>query len=389
MARPRLRHSLVLAATITATRAQDAAAPAAKPGVADAILHADFAATEPETFGHVRFLACDALAGRSAGSVEGAIAAAYIAAELAKLGLQPAGTDGFEQPFERVAGMRARGEPKAGEKPEYEPITVTCRNVMAWLPGADPDRAQEFLLVGAHFDHLGRTGDSIYHGADDNASGVAGMLAVARGLVRGTIKPRRSVLFVAFDAEERGLAGSQLFARKPPRTLHDLVTMINLDMIGRARLLDRKEMALMKRMVGIPDAPAVGVLGTSQSPELAAVARAVFVADGLPLFAPEDFGMLASVIEKQAAGRSDHAPFEQRKIPFLFFSTSENDDYHQPTDTLDKVDPATLWRTARCVYRTVLAIDALDARPTFVSRAKEGDQAEEASEAGGGKRERR
>ena len=91
---------------------------------------------------------------------------------------------------------------------------------------------------------------------------------------------------------------------------------------------------------------------------------------------------LGPVIEKQAAGRSDHAPFERRKIPFLFFSTSEHDDYHQPTDTIATLDRQALWRTAACIYRTMLAIDARDERPTFVpkpkGKAKGGEQAAEA-----------
>ncbi|MEZ5963553.1 MAG: M20/M25/M40 family metallo-hydrolase [Planctomycetota bacterium] len=345
--------------------------------VAAAILEAAFAPTEAETYGHVRFLASAPLGGRSAGSPEGAVAAAYVSAEFAKLGLQPAGPDGtFEQPFERMTLVA-----KAGSDREYEKRKVTCRNLMAWLPGSETERTGEFILVGAHYDHMGRRGETIYFGADDNASGVAGMLSVARALVEGSIKPRRSVLFAAFDAEERGLVGSETMARKPPRTLHDLVAMINLDMIGRGRLLDRKEMALPKKLIGIPDGPAVGVLGTKQSPPLAAIARAVFAAADLPLYAPEDFGMLGSVIEKQAEGRSDHAPFERRKIPFLFFSTSEHDDYHQPTDTMDKVDPATLHRIAVCVYRTVLAIDALDERPVFVGPDAAGEPAVDGADA--------
>ena len=177
------------------------------------------------------------------------------------------------------------------------------------------------------------------------------------------------MLFAAFDGEEQALSGAETFARQPSRTLQQLVAMINLDMIGRGKLLDRKSMALGKRMVGVPNGPAVGVLGTSQSPVLAGLVRAVFTADALPLFAPEDFGVLGPVIEKQAAGRSDHAPFERRKIPFLFFSTSEHDDYHQPTDTIATLDRRALWRTAACIYRTMLAIDALDERPAFVAKA--------------------
>ena len=346
--------------------------------VAAAITGAEFVVGEAELFGHVQFLASPELAGRKSGSAEGAIAGAYIAAEFQKLGLLPAGVDGtFWQPFQRIEVLVREVDGKR----QVEQSTLTCRNVLAWLPGSDPARSDEYLLIAAHYDHLGRSGDTVYPGADDNASGVAGLLAIARALANGPNKPRRSVLFAAFDGEEQALSGAETFARQPSRTLQQLVAMINLDMIGRGKLLDRKSMALGKRMVGVPNGPAVGVLGTSQSPVLAGLVRAVFTADALPLFAPEDFGVLGPVIEKQAAGRSDHAPFERRKIPFLFFSTSEHDDYHQPTDTIATLDRRALWRTAACIYRTMLAIDALDERPAFVAKAA----AEKAADAPVGK----
>ena len=340
----------------------DATAP---PTVAAAIATAEFRVGEAELFGHVQFLASPELAGRKSGSPEGAITGSYIAAEFQKLGLQPAGSDGaFFQPFERIEAVLR----EVDGKQQIEQRTLACRNVLAWLPGSDPARADEYVVIAAHYDHLGRTGDVVFPGADDNASGVAGLLAIAKALANGPIQPRRSVLFAAFDAEEQGLVGAETFARKPSRTLQQAIAMINLDMIGRGKLLDRKSMALGKRLIGVPNGPAVGVLGTKQSPELASLVRAVFTAEQLPLYAPEDFGMLGPVIEKQAEGRSDHAPFERRKIPFLFFSTSEHDDYHQPTDTIATLDRKALWRTAACIYRTVLAIDARDERPTFVAK---------------------
>lgn len=354
---------------------------AAQATVAEAILQAKFTPTRDEVFGHVRFLAADELAGRKSGSPQGAIASVYVAAEFAKLGLEPAGDDkGFAQPFERMELVQKEA-PGADGRLAFEGQKRTCRNLLAWLPGSDPKLQAEYVLVGAHYDHLGRRGDDTFHGADDNASGIAGMLAVARALVQGEAKPRRSVLFAAFDAEEQGLIGSEYFARHPTRPLAQCVAMINLDMIGRPRLLDRKQLTMPKRLVGIPDAPAVGVLGTAQSPELDRLARAVFGAAKLPLFAPQDFGILAKVIEEQAAGRSDHAPFERRKIPFLHFSTSENDDYHQPTDTIDKVDPETVWRIAQCIYRLVLAVDALEGRPSF--QAGEGEAPKDGGKKGG------
>ncbi|MCB9887961.1 MAG: M20/M25/M40 family metallo-hydrolase [Planctomycetes bacterium] len=317
----------------------------------------------------VATLCADELRGRRAGSPGAKTVARWIAAEFEKLGLTPAGDAakeadkprGFEQCFRIMRAVAKPNEPNT-----FRVDRVEARNVLAWLPGAAGERQKEYVLVGAHFDHLGDRGGKIHPGADDNASGVAGLIAVARALTAHKPRLRRSVLFVAFGGEEEGLRGSNHFARKPPRSLQQLVAMINLDMIGRPRLLDQKGLSFAKRLVGIPDAPAVGVLGTDQSPELAALARSAFATEKLPLFAPENFGVLAGTIKKMSAGRSDHAPFEQRGIPFLFFSTSEHDDYHKPTDTIDKIDPETTRKIAAGVFRILVGLDAMDGRPRFV-----------------------
>jgi len=346
----------------------------AQEAIPKAILEASFAPSAEDIMEHVRTFAAASMRGRLSGSKEAARAAELIGQEFKRLGLKPAGDDGgFEQAFERATAVAIKSETAGGKTDGGKSFKIQkaqCRNVLAWFPGSDEKRKDEFLLVGAHFDHLGVRGDKVFYGADDNASGIAGMLAVARACVKGEKKLRRSVLFAAFGAEEQGLRGSQHFARHPPRSLQQLVAMINLDMIGRPRLLDKKQFGWAKKLVGIPDSRAVGVLGVEKSPELGHIARGIFAADKLPLFAPEDFGMLKPAIQKMAEGRSDHAPFEQRRIPFLFFSTSEHDDYHQPTDTVDKVDGETIHRIARCVYRTVLAIDARDERPRFVEPKK-------------------
>lgn len=391
---------LLSCATANAQAAPEAPSTARTPVetvVPERVLGAPFAPTTDEIMADVRHLASAEMAGRLSGSEPAKAAAKWIGDRFRRLGLEPAGDgDGFEQCFDRMTlvpvaapashgpepdpesesesesekpeGAKPEGPPAAEPSRKFEMRKLQCRNVLAWLPGTDEDLREEFVLIGAHFDHLGRRDGKTFHGADDNASGVAGMLAIARACAKGEIRPRRSILFVAFDAEEQALAGSRYFARHPPRSLQKLVAMINLDMIGRPRLLDKKQLSWPKRLVGIPDATAVGVLGTDSSPELAGIARAVCKAEKLPMFAPEDFGVLRDTIKKMADGRSDHAAFEQRRIPFLFFSTSENDDYHQPTDTVDKVDGESLRHIAGAVYRIVLAIDATDQRPTFVEK---------------------
>jgi len=333
--------------------------------VSSAVLSAAFAPKADEVFAHVEHLANADLRGRRAGSQEGAKAAKYIAGVFEDLGLEPAGDgDGFEQPFERMMALRTKPDPE-GEGESWTAAKVVYRNVLGWLPGSDPAVADEYVLIGAHFDHLGERDGEVHLGADDNASGTAAMLAIARACAEGSPRPRRSVLFAAFDGEERGLEGSRYFVRHSPRSLEKLVAMINLDMLGRGTFYDQKRMGPLKKAMRIPEGMAVGVLGTSYSPELAAIARAVCGADELPIVVPEDYPLLQRFIEKQSKGRSDHAPFEQLEIPYLFFSTGESDDYHRPTDTVDKVDAQALWRITRCVYRVVLAIAERDERPTF------------------------
>lgn len=317
-----------------------------------------------ELLGHVRFLAGERLRGRRAGTEHAAIAAAYVAAEMLGLGLRPAGDEGgYEQAFPSVvATKKADGS--------WKVTRTTQRNVLAWLPGADPS-TENYLLVGAHFDHLGVNAEGeVFAGADDNASGVAVLLGVARALARGPVRPRHAVLFVAFGAEEQGLRGSMHLVRHPPRSLRRLLAMINLDMVGRGRFLERERFALLKRAIKVEDRFGVGVFGGDSSPVLGRIARRALEESGLRPYEPRDFPLLAGIVRKMVQGRSDHAPFERLGIPFLFFSTGEHDDDHRPTDTIEKLDGEAMRRIARAVTRTVLAIDALEERPEFVRPRK-------------------
>lgn len=136
--------------------------------------------------------------------------------------------------------------------------------------------------------------------------------------------------------------------------------MINLDMIGRPTFLDRGMYRPLKAMVGIEAGPGVGLLGGEKAPGLFALARAACVLDGLPSYAPTDFPAMKGQIEKMVQNRDDSSVFRARGTPTIFLSTSENDDYHRPTDTLDKVDGAIVHRITRIAWRTLLAADAVD-----------------------------
>ena len=177
----------------------------------------------------VRFLADDALDGRLAGSDGERCAGNYVAAEFKRLGLQPAGENGTY--FQSLPLASALNPGVAAG---------TGRNVLAALPGSDPVLAREWVVIGAHYDHLGEGGShslapgerAIHNGADDNASGVAAVLRAAER-IGGGLRPARSVLFAAFTGEESGLLGSAYFVAHQTLSGGVMTGMINLDMVGR------------------------------------------------------------------------------------------------------------------------------------------------------------
>jgi len=205
----------------------------------------------------------------------------------------------------------------------WEPPFVPGRNVIGLLPGRDPASAGEAVLVGAHYDHLGRgneggalDGAGIHPGADDNASGTAALLAVAGALARTEPRPRRSILFVAFTGEEKGWAGSRVVADRPPKRV---VAMLNLDMVGRMQ------------------GNGLEVNGTASSPQWRAIVEAANAGgDRLALSYP-----------RGVPGGSDHQPFILKNVPALFFFTGMHCDYHRGGDTWDKINAEGVVQVAR------------------------------------------
>jgi aminopeptidase YwaD len=191
---------------------------------------------------------------------------------------------------------------------------VTAQNVVAMIEGSDPDIHDQYLVIGAHYDHLGmggqgsgsRTPDTlaVHYGADDNASGVAGMIELARYFSSLDEAPARSIVFAAFDAEEMGLIGSRHFVNEPLIDLEKVTAMINFDMIGRLR-----------------DNNTILVGGTGTSSETEAILDRLTEKYPLTLnYAQEGFGP------------SDHASFYSKDIPVIFISTGAHADYHTPRD---------------------------------------------------------
>lgn len=237
----------------------------------------------------------------------------------------------------RAAQVRAAAERGATARIETDvrPVVAEARNVVAVLPGSDSLAAAEYVIVGAHYDHLGLGGEGslaegegrIHNGADDNASGTAALLEVARAVSR--TRPARSVVFVAFTGEERGLWGSRFFVEQPTVPLGRTVAMINLDMVGR-----------------LEDRPlTVSGTGTARGwLELLARANA-----SIPR--PLEFESHPS-----GSGPSDHASFEAAGIPVLHFFTGTHPDYHRPGDDWEKIDGAGLDRIIELVSALVVTL---------------------------------
>ncbi len=225
----------------------------------------------------------------------------------------------------------------------------TVRNVVGILPGSDPALAGEAIVIGAHYDHVGlggrlsvtpeRTGE-IHNGADDNASGTASIIEMARAAADQRARFPRTLVFVAFAGEERGLLGSAYYANHAVLPIDKTVAMLNLDMVGRAR-------------------GQVDVSGLEVSPSMEADLKAAATSAGAGL-----------EIKRQGpgAGRSDDANFLDHRIPAINFFTGFHPDYHRPTDDWEKIDAAGTKRVATLALELAARLAERSTRPEFVRR---------------------
>jgi Zn-dependent M28 family amino/carboxypeptidase len=227
---------------------------------------------------------------------------------------------------------------------QIESMTAHVKNVMAALPGTGPN-ADEFVVVGAHYDHLGlgRLGGmfgppgSIYHGADDNASGTATVLELASRLAHAP-PPTRTIVFICFTAEEEGLIGSQYFIKHPPVSLDRIVAMVNLDMVGRIR-----QQTLY-----------VGGQGTAKD------------FDAILGQADMDSPLKLKSIGRGGMGPSDHMSFAQRRIPVLFFFSGIHADYHRPTDVAEKINQEGIGEVADFTAKVLAGLTRMPRDPYLV-----------------------
>ncbi len=254
----------------------------------------------------IAYLADDRLEGRGTGTAGNDSAAAWLARRHAALGTRPVTTGYLQQFIANGAELAHAGKPDG----------VPTQNVVAVVPGSDPALRGQYVVLGAHFDHLGRgidgaldpeAGHAIRNGADDNASGTAAILELARRLEAHPTK--RSILVVHFSGEELGLLGSQWFVEHSPVPVDSMDAMLNFDMVGRLR---------KDRLI---------VYGLGTATEMPALVESANIAPKLDLSKQDD-----------GFGPSDHSSFYAKGIPVLHFFTDLHEDYHRATDDVEKIN---------------------------------------------------
>ncbi|HVG22418.1 MAG TPA: M28 family peptidase, partial [Blastocatellia bacterium] len=234
-------------------------------------------------------------------------------------------------------------------KADVVKVNGKSANVAGIISGSDPQLAGEYIVIGAHYDHLGLGGPEslaavpegqIHHGADDNASGTAGLLELARVMAKDRAKIKRSVMFIAFSGEELGLLGSGAYTKAPLAPLASTVAMLNMDMVGRLR----------------NGSLFVGGVGTSPSwkPLLEKLNEAKGATASSPGNGSQSRFQLG--LGQDGFGPSDHQSFYVRDVPVLFFFTGTHDDYHKPSDTADKINSEGVAQVAEYVREIAVSV---------------------------------
>lgn len=283
---------------------------------------------------HIEYLASEELEGRGLGSKGLEKAAHYIAVEFKKAGLEPGGDNSYFRTWEAEAGKDKRQS--------------TLRNVIGVLPGKNPEFAGQSVILCAHYDHLGlgwpdvHKGDEgkIHFGADDNASGVSVMLELAQVLGK-SLKPERSIVFIAFTGEESGLLGSAHYVNRlkgaGPEGLKKITAVVNLDTVGRLKEGDR-----------------LNVIGGSSAREW----RFIFMGIGYTV------GIDTQLVT-QELDASDHVSFIREGIPGIQLFSGAHGDYHRPSDTVDRIEAAGLVKVAAAAREAIVYLSERKEPLTF------------------------
>ena len=226
-------------------------------------------------------------------------------------------------------------------------------NVVAYIEGSDPLLKDQAVVVGGHLDHLGRRGDYIFNGAEDNASGACGVLAAARAMAMNPEKPKRSVVFCLWTGEEEGLLGSRWYVEHPLVAMENTMAYLNLDMI--AQPWDEKGLRRMTRMLSIKDADELLKRIKPEKFLLLTIAADAPDLKAALLEANRSVGFDALYRESPRAmdrmsGGSDHATFALAGRPFAAFMSGMGEDYHTPADSMEKFSGAVMEKVSRLVF---------------------------------------
>lgn len=298
----------------------------------------------------LEYLASDVVEGRATGSKGERLAGEFVAGVMSEIGLSKAGDSLWYQAFTFTPKPSVR-KLGSGDSARVAMSTVkqlTGRNVL----GAIDRGADRWIIIGAHYDHLGKGDDNslaagdtaIHRGADDNASGVAALLELAKRLSVSPVET--NLLFIAFSGEEKGLFGSKHFVNHPTIPFEKVIAMLNMDMVGRMN-----------------DDRALAIHGTGTSPTWP------------NLINDSNTDQLKLLFHESGVGPSDHTSFYLADVPVLHFFTGQHDDYHKPSDAAEKINYAGLLSVTNLVERVVRSLDEAPA-PTFT---KTQDQAKNES----------
>ncbi|MCW8877076.1 MAG: M20/M25/M40 family metallo-hydrolase [Kangiellaceae bacterium] len=273
----------------------------------------------------LKIIASDQMEGREAGSVGSAKAQKYLQMRYRAIGLKPLNRN-YRLPFTYSNGKQGV-------------------NIGGFISGHQVPK--DYIVVTAHYDHLGKSGGRIYNGADDNASGVAAMLTLAEYFVQNP--PAHSIIFLATDAEESGLFGAKAFVENPPLPLSQVKYNINLDMVARGDNGQRLYMA-----------------GTRRNKQLRPLVEQAVYQSNVCLRTGHE-GKLrrrgASLATTDWDNASDHAPFAKRRIPYLYFGVDLHRDYHKTSDIFERVDPLFYTGAVETILNIVAALDKNSSKP--------------------------
>jgi Zn-dependent M28 family amino/carboxypeptidase len=263
----------------------------------------------------VETLASDAYEGRKTGTKGAEMARTYLTSRLKEIGLKPyPGKDSYEHDFEF--------------KPRNGGQTVKGKNLIAYIPG----KSENVIVISAHYDHVGVINNEVFNGADDNASGVAGLLQFAKYFSKN--KPNNTLIFAIFDAEEMGLQGAKAFVANPPVALDKIKLNVNMDMISHN---DKGELY---------------AVGTFKYPEL----KRFFIITNpnIKVLFGHDDPKLGS---DDWTNQSDQGAFNAKNIPFIYFGVEDHKDYHKATDEFKNINKTFFVDAANAIQEIIVNID--------------------------------